>query len=109
MAWIIRKEPNPGSLSRPGLQSYNRAMPPEGYLLCSDEFKDIFYSTTPAGFVNIEDDGVNVTGMTINQEALDAYIASLPESQPGYVAPEPVINATYNDMADSIMSGVNAL
>ena len=108
MAWIVRKEANESG-SRPGMQSWNNSTPPEGYLFCADNYKDIFYSTSPAGFVNITDDGVNVTGMTINQGALDAYIASLPESQPGYVAPEPVINATYNDMADSLESGVNEI
>lgn len=65
--------------ARPALQSWNKSVAPEGYALCPDSYFDIFYSTTPAGFVDIEvSDGV-VSAMTINQEALDAYIASIPE------------------------------
>ena len=66
--------------SRPGLQSWDRPIIPDGYCLCPDEFVSIFYSTDPAGFVNItiSEDNI-VTSMEVNQEALDAYVASLPE------------------------------
>lgn len=61
------------------MQMWDGETAPEGYALCPDEFFAIFYSTTPAGFVNITvEDGV-VTAMEVNQEALDTYLASLPE------------------------------
>lgn len=65
--------------SRPALQDWEYEILPEGYAWCPDEFVGIFYSTSPAGFVNITVNEDTVTEMTINQEALDAYIASLPE------------------------------
>lgn len=63
---------------RPPLQTWQEETAPDGYALCPEEFHSVFYSTSPAGFVNITvEDGV-VTEMTVNQEALDAYVASLP-------------------------------
>ena len=80
--FIIRIEANPSG-SRPPLQSWNSATLPEGYALITDEQKDIFYSTTPAGFVNItveEQEGVKyVASIEVNQEALDAFKATLPD------------------------------
>lgn len=89
---------------RPPLQEWWDTIPPEGYAFCPDEFVDLFYSTDPAGFVNIIVRGDTVTGMTINQEALDAYIASLPEPEP---TPEPVEDVTWEAMAAAITEGVN--
>lgn len=68
--------------SRPVLQTWSGNLPPEGYAFCPDEFVEIFYSTSPAGFVNIQIEDNIVVSMEINQEALDAYIASLPEPEP---------------------------
>ena len=55
----------------------------EGYAWITDEQKNIFYSTTPAGFVNItveEQEGIKyVSSIEVNQEALDAYKATLPD------------------------------
>ncbi len=68
--------------SRPPIQTWNRATPPTGYAVCPDEFYSVFYSTDPAGFVNIEVENDVVTSMEVNQEALDAYLASLPEPEP---------------------------
>lgn len=63
---------------RPALQTWDEITPPEGYALCPEEYHDVFYSTNPAGFVNIEvEDGV-VTAMEVNQEAYDAYVAANP-------------------------------
>ena len=80
--FIIQIEANPSG-SRPPLQSWNSATLPEGYAWITDEQKDIFYSTTPAGFVNItveEQDGVKyVASIEVNQEALDAFKATLPD------------------------------
>lgn len=78
---IIKIEANPSG-SRPPLQDWNDITPPEGYAFCPDEFIGVFYSTTPAGFVNITiDDGV-VTAIEVNQDALDAYLAENPLADP---------------------------
>lgn len=62
---------------RPPLQSWNGA-PPAGYALVPDSLDtSVFYNFM--GFVTLELDGSTVTAMTGNQEALDAYKASLPE------------------------------
>lgn len=68
--------------SRSALQTWSGNLPPEGYAFCPNEFIEIFYSTNPAGFVNIQVENNVVTSMEVNQEALDAYIASLPEPEP---------------------------
>lgn len=67
--------------SRPGLQSWPYEKLPEGYAWCPDEFVEIFYSTNPAGFVNIIVENNVVTEMTINQEAYDAYVAIYPPEE----------------------------
>lgn len=79
--YIIRKEPNPDG-SRPPLQSWDSEVAPEGYALCPDEFLGVFYSTTPAGFVEISTEEDVVTAMEINGAALEAYIAEHPEPEP---------------------------
>lgn len=62
---------------RPPLQSWHGA-PPAGYALVPDTIDtSVFYDFM--GFVTLELDGSTVTSMTGNQEALDAYKASLPE------------------------------
>jgi hypothetical protein len=76
--YIIRIKANANG-SRPALQTWSRETPPEGYAVCPDEFFSVFYSTEPAGFVNITVENDVVTVMAVNEEALDAYIASLPE------------------------------
>lgn len=83
--------------ARPPLLTWNKATPPHGYASCPNEFYEIFYSTEVAcGFVNIIiEDGI-VTSMEVNQEAYDAYVASLPE-------PEVI------DETDSLEAQMNAL
>ena len=80
--FIIQIEANPSG-SRPPLQSWNSATLPDGYAFLTDEQKDIFYSTTPAGFVNItveEQEGIKyVSSIEVNQDALDAFKATLPD------------------------------
>ena len=80
--FIIHIEANPSG-SRPPLQSWNSATAPEGFALVTDTQKDVFYSTTPAGFVNItvkEENGAKVVDtIEVNQEALDAFKATLPD------------------------------
>lgn len=62
---------------RPPMQSWHGA-PPAGYALVPDTLDtSVFYDFM--GFVTLELDGSIVTAMTGNQEALDAYKASLPE------------------------------
>ena len=62
---------------RPPLQSWH-GEPPAGYALVLDTLDtSVFYNFM--GFVTLELDGSIVTAMTGNQEALDAYKASLPE------------------------------
>lgn len=62
---------------RPPMQNWNGA-PPAGYALVPDTINtSVFYNFM--GFVTLELDGSTVTAMTGNQEALDAYKASLPD------------------------------
>lgn len=62
---------------RPPMQSWH-GEPPAGYALVPDALNtSAFYDFM--GFVTLELDGSTVTAMTGNQEALDAYKASLPE------------------------------
>ena len=80
--FIIRIEANSAGY-RPPLQSWCGTTPPDGYAFLTDEQKDIFYSTTPAGFVNVtivEQEGIKyVASIEVNQEALDAFKAILPD------------------------------
>ena len=80
--FIIRIEANANG-SRPPMQSWNNDTAPEGFALVTDDQKDVFYSTTPAGFVNItvkEENGAKVVDtIEVNQEALDAFKATLPD------------------------------
>lgn len=62
---------------RPPMQSWH-GEPPAGYALVPDTLDtSAFYDFM--GFVTLKLDGSTVTAMTGNQEALDAYKASLPE------------------------------
>ena len=80
--FIIRIEANANG-SRPPMQSWNSNTAPEGFALVTDAQKDVFYSTTPAGFVNItvkeENSAKVVDTIEVNQEALDAFKATLPD------------------------------
>ena len=106
--FIIQIEANPSG-SRPPLQSWNSAILPEGYAWITDEQKDIFYSTTPAGFVNItveEQDGVKyVASIEVNQEALDAFKATLPD--PAVSAKAEKIDEIKKNCEDYIYTGTN--
>lgn len=77
---IIRVKANDNG-SRPPLQDWGLSTLPEGYAWCPDEMVEVFYNTSPAGFVNIAVENDTVIEITVNQEALDAYIASLPEEE----------------------------
>lgn len=93
--YIIKLEAT-DSGSRPPLQEWNTPTAPEGYALCPDKFSEIFYSTKPSGFVNIVvKDGV-VTDMTVNQNAVNRYIANLPE--PEEIISEPTTDEVLNTL-----------
>lgn len=63
---------------RPGLQSWSRPEPPEGYAIIPDGFNtSVFYAYM--GFVSIEVKDDVLVSMTGNQEAFDAYKAANPE------------------------------
>lgn len=91
---------------RPPMQSWHGA-PPAGYAIVPDALDtSAFYNFM--GFVTLKLDGITVTAMTGNQEALDAYKASLPEP----VEPPPTqldrveAQATYTAMmTDTLMEG----
>lgn len=78
--YIIKMEASENG-GRPPLQSWTGRKAPEGFALCPDEFFDIFYSTSPAGFVDISVENGTVVNMEINQTAVDAYIKANPEPE----------------------------
>ena len=97
--YIIKLEAT-SSGSRPPLQRWKAPTAPEGYVLCSDEFYDVFYSTDPAGFVDIVVKDGEVTEMTVNQEAIDYYLANRPEPEnPGDI----VIKPTTAEILDTLL------
>lgn len=106
--FIIQIQANPNG-SRPPLQSWNSANLPDGYAFLTDEQKDIFYSTTPAGFVNItieEQEGIKyVSHIEVNQEALDAFKATLPD--PADFAKAEKIDEIKKNCEDYIYAGTN--
>lgn len=88
--YIIMRKPYDNG-GRPPMQTWDYPTLPNGYAWCPDEFFGVFYSTSPAGFVNITVEGDTVTAMTVNQAALDAYIAAnppQPEADPEPTADE---------------------
>ena len=93
--YIIKIKANENG-ARPPLQTWNKLALPDGYASCPDEFYKVFYSTTPAGFVNIEVEDCVVVGMTVNSEALEAYLASIPEP---VVTPEEEISELKGKLA----------
>lgn len=75
--------------SRTALQTWDEAKPPEGYAICPDEFYSVFYSTSPAGFVNITVEGDTVKTMTVNEDTYNAYVAAHPEPETPLEPAEP--------------------
>ena len=71
---IIQSKPNQSG-SRPALQEWTGKVLPNGYFWCPEEFVSVFYSTSPAGFVNISTDGEFVVDMSVNETALNEYIS----------------------------------
>ena len=79
--YIIKKTANENG-SRPPLQTWAKQNLPNGYAICPDEFYAVFYSTSPAGFVNITVDNDIVTSMEVNQTSLNEYIANYSDTEP---------------------------
>ena len=79
--YIIKKTANENG-SRPPLQTWTKQNLPNGYAICPDEFYTVFYSTSPAGFVNITVDNDIVTSMEVNQTSLNEYIANHSNTEP---------------------------
>lgn len=106
--FIIRIEANANG-SRPPMQSWNSATAPEGFALATDAQKEVFYSTTPAGFVNItvkEENGAKVVDtIEVNQEALDAFKATLPD--PADSAKAEKISEIKKDCEEYIYAGTD--
>ena len=106
--FIIRIEANPSG-SRPPMQSWNSDTAPEGFALVTDAQKDVFYSTTPAGFVNItvkEENGTRIVDtIEVNQEALDAYKATLLDPTDSIKAEK--IDEIKKDCEDYIYAGTS--
>lgn len=103
---ILEKEPlKNGGYSV--IQTWPGDVPPESYVIVPDTLDtSVFYEFL--GFVDLTIEGNTVTAMTGNQEALDAYKASLPEP----VEPPPTqldrveAQATYTAMmTDTLMEG----
>lgn len=69
--------------SRPALQDWNHKELPSGYVWCPDEFFSVFYSTSPAGFVNISTNGEFVVDMSVNETALNEYISLVDDRSEG--------------------------
>lgn len=91
----------------PPLLDWSKPTPPDGWAMFPESFVPVFYPADKraAGFVDIIVEGSTVTACTWNEEAYQAYIASLPEPEPETPADsEPVTWAT---MAAAIRDGVN--
>ena len=104
--YIVRINANADG-SRPPIQTWDKKTPPDNYAICPDDFIDIFYSTDPAGFVNITVENNTVIEMTVNEEAYNAYIASLPEPEPE-PEPEPIPDE-WDEMLNAYTEGVNSI
>lgn len=76
--YIIKREASSNG-GRPPLQPWTHKSLPEGFAFCPDEFHDIFYSTSPAGFVELTIEDDIVTGMAAVSEKVDAYKEANPE------------------------------
>lgn len=78
--YIIKREASSNG-GRPPLQSWEYGELPEDFAYCPDEFYDIFYSTDPAGFVDLVIVGDVVTSMSANHAMANAYKEAHPETE----------------------------
>lgn len=94
--YIVQKKANEYGARAP-MQTWSKNTLPDGYVWCPDAFYDVFYSTTPAGFVHIIVEGDTVTAMTVNHEAYNVYVADHP------VEPMPEAEPTADDILDALL------
>lgn len=92
--------------ARPALQDWNGEKLPDGYAWCEETFADVFYSTDPAGFVDITVEDDTVTAMTVNWEALNAYIAENPDEPDNPDEPE-TDEPTADELIDAMLGVFN--
>lgn len=104
--YIIQIEPFESG-ARPPLQSWDRPNLPDGYAWCPDEFFDVFYSTSPSGFVHITVENDTVTAMEVNWDAYNKYVEEHPVVPDEPEPIEPSGDASWDDMANAIAEGVN--
>lgn len=80
--YIIQSKPNENG-GYPAVQSWRLKNPPVGYCFFPEEFMPVFYDSSKAvaGFVIIEIDEqtLTVTSCTWNEEAYQAYLATIPD------------------------------
>ena len=73
---IIQKQPNPSG-AYPPIQSWSKAVPPDGYYQVADDIK---LTCGGLGELTVEDNIVII--FTPDVEAWEAWLASLPPEQP---------------------------
>ena len=98
--YIIIREADADGARQP-LLAWNNPTAPKGFALCPDAFCNVFYSTTPAGFVNITVKGDTVTAMTVNWDAYNAYVADHPAE------PEPQAEPTADELINAMLGVFN--
>lgn len=91
----------------PPLIDWGKPTPPDGWALFPDQFYSTFYPADKlaAGFVDITVENGTVTDCIWNEEAYQAYIASLPDPEPE--TPSDTDPVTWAAMAAAIREGVN--
>lgn len=93
--------------SRPPLQEWNDDYQPDGYAYCDEEQYAVFYSTVPAGFVNItikdEDDYKVVDTIEVNQELVDKWNEEHPIPDPGdeEISDKEAVNIITGNISDA--------
>lgn len=108
--YIIKKIADENG-SRPPIQTWSTPKIPEGYAVCPDALYEVFYSTSPAGFVNITVESDVVTAMEVNEEALAAYkeyLATHPVAKPSRPNSRGT-GVTWKELAEAYREGVNSL
>lgn len=90
------------------IQEWTETKAPGGFSLCPDEFYEKFCDSD--GFVTLFIDENNiVTSMETNTEALEAYLASLPEPDPEEVVPSVEDKLTALEQSNAELSTQNKL
>lgn len=85
---------------RAPIQTWGGSVAPDGYALIADDF-DISVFTASRGFVNIDVKDGYCVGMSVNQAALDTYLAEHSDPDPKIVEYEAEIAALKQNLADT--------